>query len=94
MTVAPATAGRNDIEVVLRDEEGRIVNPIEAPSVGFTLPTVDVGPLEPTMEPRYIGVYEASVDLSFPGDWDVAVRVRVSDFESVSGTATLTIGEG
>lgn len=91
MTVSPAAVGRNYIEVVMRDDEGRIVNPIDAPDIAFTQPSLDVGPLEPEMTPRYIGVYDAAVDLSFPGDWDVVVRVRVSDFESVSGTATLTI---
>ena len=94
MTVAPAVVGRNDLEVVLRDEEGRIINPVDPPTVTFTLPSLDVGPLEPGMSPRYIGVYEASVDLSFPGDWEVVARVRVSDFESVSGTATLAIADG
>ena len=38
-----------------------------------------------------IGLYMVAVDLAVAGEWDVVVRVRVSDFESVSGSTTVTI---
>lgn len=93
LIVSPARAGRNEVEVVLWDEEGRIVNPVEPPLLSFREPRLDVGPLEPALSPRYIGDYEAAVDLPFAGSWEVSLRVRVSDFESVAGSTTLDIGE-
>jgi hypothetical protein len=57
----------------------------------FTLPSVDVGPLRPEVLPLDIGRYQATVNLGFAGDWQLTVRVRVAEFESATGTATLTI---
>jgi len=94
LLMSPGTVGRNDVELIVRDDEGRIVNPIDPPTVSLRQPELDIGPLEPTLSPRYIGDYEASVDLSFPGDWDLTVKVRVSDFESATGSTTVTLADG
>jgi copper transport protein len=93
VTVEPGRTGTNTIEVVLRDAEGRIVDPVDPPSVELTQESLEVGPLAAELTPIYVGDYEATLDLSFPGEWTVDVRVRVSDFESVSGTAALTIAD-
>ena len=86
VTVTPARVGANVIEVVLRDDEGRVINPVEPPTVELTQPELDVGPLRTDVTAVYIGEYEATVDLSYAGEWDVEVRVRVSDFDSVAGS--------
>lgn len=91
LSLTPAEMGTNTIHVVLRDDEGRVVNPVEEPTVELTQPELDIGPLRPELEPVYIGEYQGSVELSYPGEWQVDVRVRVSDFDSVSGSTTVEL---
>ena len=91
VTVTPARVGFNVVDVELRDLEGRIVNPYEAPVVEFAQPALDVGPLQPEVLPLGIGRYQATADLRFGGTWDLSIRVRIDEFESVAGSATVTI---
>jgi copper transport protein len=91
VTVTPGSVGTNVIGIEVRDQEDRFVNPYEAPVVELSLPAVDVGPLRPEVVPLGIGRYEATVDMGFAGTWDLSVRVRLDEFESVAGTTTVTI---
>ena len=91
VTVTPGRVGFNVIDVELRDLEGRIVNPYEAPVVELALAELDVGPLQPEVLPLGIGRYQATADLRFAGTWDLTIRVRVGEFESVSGSTTVSI---
>lgn len=91
VSLAPARVGSNTVDLVLLDAEGRVVNPVDEPTIDLTQPELDIGPLRPTLSPIYIGEYQATVELSYPGEWRIDVRVRVSDFESVAGTAVVTV---
>ncbi len=91
LSLTPGTVGQNLVHLELRDAEGRIINPVEPPTVEFTQSALDIGPLRPEATPMNIGLYMVTVDLAVAGEWDVVVRVRVSDFESVSGSTTVTI---
>ena len=91
VTITPGRVGFNVVDIVLRDLGGRIVNPYEAPAVEFALPSLDVGPLQPEVLPLGIGRYQATTDLGFAGTWDLSIRVRLDEFESVAGVATVTI---
>ncbi len=91
LTLAPGLSGPNTVDLVLRDQEGRIINPIEAPTVEFTEETLDIGPIRPEATATYIGEYTAEANL-VAGTWTAVVRIRISDFESVSGFTTVTIG--
>ena len=91
VTVTPGRVGFNVVDVELRDLEGRIVNPYEAPVIELALPALEVGPLQPEVLPLGIGRYQATADLRFAGTWDLSIRVRISEFESVAGTTTVTI---
>jgi copper transport protein len=91
VTVTPGRTGFNVVDITLRDAEGRIVNPYEAPVVELALPELDVGPLTPEVLPLGIGRYQATADLGFAGTWDLSLRVRVGEFDSVTGSATVTI---
>ncbi len=91
VTITPGRVGFNVVDIVLRDLGGRIVNPYEAPAVEFALPALDVGPLQPEVLPLGIGRYQATTDLGFAGTWDLSIRVRLDEFESVAGVATVTI---
>ena len=59
--------------------------------IAFSLPALDVGPLEPEVLALGIGHYQATVDLGFAGTWDLQIRLRTDEFESVSGAATITV---
>ncbi len=91
VVVTPGRVGFNVVDVELRDLEGRIVNPYEAPVIELALPALEVGPLQPEVLPLGIGRYQATADLGFAGRWDLSIRVRISEFESVAGTTTVTI---
>jgi copper transport protein len=90
VSLAPARSGPNILELVLRDREGRVINPLEDPSVEFTEETLDIGPIDAEVTPTYIGEYTAEANL-VAGTWTLNVRTRVSDFESVSGSTTVAI---
>jgi len=93
LAVTPAAVGSNRIEAVLRDAEGRIVDPVDPPELSLTQDELGIGPLDPELSPVSLGEYEATAELGYAGDWEVAVRVRVGDFESLAGTAVLTVTE-
>ena len=83
VTVSPGSVGANIVDLELRDLEGRVVNPYEAPVVELSVPALDVGPLRPEVVPLGIGRYEATADMGFAGTWDLTdpgatrrVRVR------------------
>ena len=88
VTVTPGRSGSTTIDVELRDLEGRVVNPYEAPIVELSLPELDVGPLRPEVLPLGIGRYQATADLALRRAWELSIRVRVGEFESVSGSTT------
>jgi copper transport protein len=89
--VTPGRVGSNAIDIVLHDVEGRVVNPYDAPVVELSLPAADVGPLRPEVLPIGIGHYQANADLSLAGSWELTIRVRTGEFDSVVGTTTVSI---
>jgi len=90
-TITPGRIGANTVTLVLRDVEGRIINPYETPVVEFAQAAADIGPLRPEVRPVYIGQYESTAELGFAGVWDITVRIRVSDFASETATGSVTI---
>ena len=87
----PALAGPNEVHLMLHDREGRMINPVESPTVEFTEEQLDIGPIDAEIAPIYIGEYTGPVNL-VSGTWTVVVRIRVSDFESVSGSTSIVVG--
>jgi len=91
LSLTPGRVGTNVVDLVLRDDEGRIVNPVDSPVVEFTQPVVDIGPLRPDVTALDIGRYQLSAQLAVAGDWELIVRVRISDFASATASAVVTI---
>ena len=91
VTVTPGRVGVNVVDVELRDLEGRIVNPYEAPVIELAVPALDVGPLQPEVVPLGIGRYQATADLGFAGTWDLSIRVRIGRVRVGGGSTTVTI---
>ena len=80
ITVDPARVGTNTIELVLVGPDGEPLEPIEPPEVELTEPALGVGPLRPS---------GAEVEIPVAGDWEVTVRVRLSEFQLVSATTVI-----
>jgi copper transport protein len=93
VSLTPGRVGRNEMKVLLHDAEHRVLNPVDTPSVELTQAELDVGPLAAELAPVAIGDYRATVDLAFAGTWDVAVRVRVGEFDSASGSGAIEVAE-
>jgi copper transport protein len=87
--VTPGRVGSNAIDITIHDIEGRVVNPYDAPVVELSLPAADIGPLRPEVVPLGIGHYQANADLSFAGSWELTIRVRTGEFDSVVGTTSV-----
>ena len=84
MTVSPARAGVNSIRVQYLDTGGEPVDVANTLRAEFTLPSAQLGPI--AREVVKVGpgtfVLEGS-ELSIPGEWEIDLVVRPSDFREV-----------
>lgn len=89
----PGLVGGNTLQIDLLDADGETLLPIEPPLVSLTEPTLDVGPLRPPNGTAELGpgTYEAVVDVPVAGDWDVTVRVRLSEFSVATASVTMKV---
>lgn len=81
ISVDPAQVGTNTIELALVGPDGDPLSPIEPPVVELSERALGVGPLRPS---------GAEFEIPVAGDWEVTVRVRLSEFQLVSATTTIT----
>lgn len=91
VSVTPARVGTATIDVEVRDVEGRIVNPVAAPTVELSLAEPEIGPLTVALTPLAIGEYQGTTTLAYAGEWTLVVRVRIDDFTSVAGEAVVEV---
>ncbi len=84
--------GEHSITLTLVDAAGAALEPLEAPAVTATLPERDFGPVEAVIHEYGPGQYHCIVDLPLPGDWELTVQVRASEFQSHSAVFDLPIG--
>ena len=91
VTVTPGRVGSNVIDVELRDLEGRVVNPYEAPVVELSQPELDIGSLQPEVLPLGIGRYRATADLRFAGRGTCRSACGSTSSSPRPGSATVTI---
>jgi copper transport protein len=92
-TVDPADAGANEIHLYLFDaRDGSQYDRPKELAVQLRLPDKDIGPLEPRVDKAGPGHYVARRALIAPaGEWELAVRARVSDFEEYSGRVEVPV---
>lgn len=83
LTVDPAQAGANEIHVYLFSRrDGRPYDRVKELGVALNLPEKQLGPLDPRIDRAGPGHYVARRALiALPGDWEVDVSARVSEFE-------------
>lgn len=90
--VDPARVGTNSIELALTGPGGVPLEPIEPPIVSLTEPALDIGPLRPAAGTEGGGgEYRAGIEIPVAGDWELTVRVRLSEFQVATAVATITI---
>ncbi|MCU0311744.1 MAG: copper resistance protein CopC/CopD [Acidimicrobiales bacterium] len=84
MTVTPAAAGVNTIRVQYLDEAGGVLDVATTLRAEFSLPAAGLGPI--AREVVKVGpgsfVLEGS-ELSIPGEWEIDLVVRPSDFREL-----------
>ncbi|WP_149361525.1 copper resistance CopC/CopD family protein [Lolliginicoccus suaedae] len=94
ITVTPAVAGSNSIELLIRDEQGEPVTGLDAVTLRLSHPASGIENIErPAIEhsPGSGEYHYSGTDLAIPGDWDIEIRVLVSDFELLTATTTARI---
>ncbi|MFF2627350.1 FixH family protein [Kitasatospora griseola] len=92
VTVNPVGTGPNAVGLKLTDAAGQ---PVEVPEaqLAFTLPDRDLGPLPVTLQAEGTGAWSGTAQLPLAGVWVVSVTVRSSDFDQVTATQQLKVGQ-
>jgi copper transport protein len=95
LTVSPGTPGDNTITLVFGGVGGEPPPEFQEVSVSARLPAQEIGPLEFVAEPVDGGTYVIeNASLSLPGQWELRVEALIGDFDLLTETATIHIGEG
>lgn len=92
LTLDPASPGANTLHLWTDGPSGA---PLDAPEVkvSFTLLAKQIGPLPITPQRLAAGHWTApSVQIPMPGDWQVQVTVRTSDFDQATVEKNVKIG--
>ncbi|TXS55915.1 copper resistance protein CopC [Streptomyces sp. t39] len=92
LSLDPAQPGGNEMHIWAETPGG---TPLDAPElkVSFTLTAKEIGPLPITPDRVAPGHWSASaVQIPMPGEWQVKVTVRTSDFDQTTVDETIRIG--
>lgn len=83
LTITPNKPGRNSVHVDFTDKDGKLTDPAQKVTLEMRLPAQDLGPITREMVKAGKGHFllENISDLSIPGDWQISLLVRVSDFD-------------
>jgi copper transport protein len=94
VTVAPAMPGDNTITLEFEGPDGGPPPEFQEVSVSARLPAQEIGPLEFVAEPTSGTTYEIhNASLSLPGEWEVRVEALIGEFDLLTDTANIQIGE-
>ncbi|RBY74687.1 copper resistance protein CopC [Blastococcus sp. TF02-09] len=91
VTVAPARAGSNVLQLYLYDDEGRATQP-EQIRVAITEEQQEIGPLDVEIAAAGPGRYVAE-DMTVPsaGTWQLTVTVRLDEFTATTASTTFAV---
>ncbi len=93
MTLTPGRAGTVGVAVEFQTGAFEELVPQEV-AVTFAMPAAGIEPLRIDARPGEDGLWRAGpVMLPTPGEWDVSLRILVSDFESLTLRDTITLEE-
>ncbi|HEY7563900.1 MAG TPA: copper resistance protein CopC [Acidimicrobiia bacterium] len=92
LVVDPNRAGLNEIHVYLLDASGVPADSPGEVTIELSLPAQDIGPIVRNPTPAGPGHYLLiGNELALPGEWDITVRQRTSEFEEVVVTVTCRV---
>jgi copper transport protein len=95
VSISPGTPGDNTIEIVFEGPDGGPPPDFQEVSVSARLPAQEIGPLEFVAEPAHGGMYVIeNASLSLPGQWELRIEALIGDFDLLTDTVTIDIGEG
>lgn len=89
----PTRTGSVQIELLVMDADGTVIQSDVSPEVTITNEGAHVGPLELTAHLIRAGTYHLIGQVPLTGTWRLDVRVRVSDFVSATASTTFVAGE-
>jgi copper transport protein len=93
VVVEPAMPGENSIHLTFEHADAEELTEV---SVAASLPSEDIGPLafpaEPVQEQPGEYVVEGA-SLSLPGEWELRIEALMGEFDLLTGTITVPIGE-
>jgi copper transport protein len=93
VVVEPAMPGENSIYLTFEHADAEELTEV---SVAASLPSEDIGPLAFPAEPvqEQPGEYVAEgASLSLPGEWELRIEALMGEFDLLTGTITVPIGE-
>ena len=92
LVVTPARAGVNTLRVQYRNAAGDPIDIASSLRVQFTLPSAQLGPINRDVVKLGPGTFVVQgSELSIPGEWDITLIVRPSDFREIRTPFTVTI---
>jgi copper transport protein len=93
LTVEPGRRGTNELHITALGADGRLMDGMDEMSVSLTLPSDDLGPLEPATQRITTGHSVAYAEFPLAGEWQVRVTGRPSRFEELTADFEVPIGE-
>ena len=91
VTVAPGSAGRNDVHVTALPTGGGLTQ-VKEIQVQLTQPGRDLPPFEVPMDQLGTNHYYAPLfEIPYPGTWQMTIRARVSDVDEAVATGRFTL---
>lgn len=93
LTVEPGRRGTNELHITALGADGRLMDGMDDMSVALTLPSDDLGPLEPVTQRITTGHSVTYAEFPLAGEWQVRVTGRPSRFEELTADFEVPIGE-
>jgi copper transport protein len=93
LTVEPGRRGTNELHITALGADGRLMDGMDEMSVSLSLPSDDLGPLEPATQRITTGHSVAYAEFPLAGEWQVRVTGRPSRFEELTADFEVPIGE-
>lgn len=93
LTVDPGARGTNEVHVTALGEDGRLMAGVEELAVQLSLPSDNIGPLTPEMQPIVPGHSVSYARFPFAGEWTVLVTAKIGKFEALSAVFTVPISD-
>jgi len=92
VTVDPNRAGPNQLHLYVLGADGRPAEAARELTLGLSLPSSDIATIERTPEVAGPGHWLLSgPELSIPGQWNLEVKARVSDFDELTVDVPLRV---